>query len=174
MRKFPKSLSALFLGALLGAAAVLTGCAYSTSQGRVDESIKQVHVEYLENLTAEPQIGVDLADLIVDAIQIDNTLRIVSQPNADAIISGRVTRYHLQEMGLRQDLTVNEYQIQIAVMLTFAVRSTGETLFKDRRFTGRGTYVLNDPTGQTSEDTARTEAGREIVKDILAIVVEDW
>ena len=87
--------------------------------------------------------------------------------------SGRVVRYTLREVAARQDLTVNEYQVQLAVVLTFTVRDTGATIFKDRRFTGSGNYVLDDPQG-TTEQTARAEAVKEIVRDILAQVVEDW
>ena len=174
MRKYLKR-GGVVVVAVLASIAAADGCVgYSTSRGRVDESIQKVYVEYLEDLTAEPNIGVDLTDAIIEAIQVDNTLKVVSEADADAIIDGRVTRYHLREMAPRQDLTVNEYQIQIAVMLSFNVRATGETIFKEKRFLGTGVYILDDPTGQTTEQTAKTEAGREIVKDILALVVADW
>lgn len=171
--------SHLKIGSLLALAglttALLGACsAYTTSRGRVDDNIQRVYVEYLDDLTSEPNIGVDLTDAIIEAIQDDNTLKVVSEADADAIISGRVTRYHLKQMAARQDLTVNEYQIQIAVVMSFHVRATGETLFDEKRFLGTGIYVLDDPTGQTTEATAKTEAGTEIVKDILALVVEDW
>jgi len=150
---------------------VLSGCGvYSASSGRVDENIKQVYVEYLENMTAEPNLGVDMADYIIRAIQIDNTLKTVDEANADSIISGKVMRYHLQEVFAKENLTVNEFQVQIAVLLNFTVRSTGETIFKNKRFTGTGNYV----TGESDEENARNEAVGEIVRDILAQVVEGW
>lgn len=150
---------------------VVAGCGvYSASSGRVDENIKRVFVEYLENMTAEPNLGVDMSDYIVRAIQIDNTLKIVDEADADSIISGKVMRYHLQEVFAKEDLTVNEFQVQIAVLLNFTVRSTGETIFKNKRFTGTGNYV----TGESDEDNARNEAVEEIVRDILAQVVEGW
>lgn len=167
-----KTIGAVALAAcLLGA-----GCGvYSASTGRVDESIRNVAVQYLENRTPEPDIGVDLADAIIAALQTDNTLRVVDEGSADSIISGRVLRYDLREMAARpEDLTVNEYQVQIVVILDFTIRATGETIFKEKRFNGTGTYVLDDPTGLTNEETAKTEAGTDIVKDILAMVVEDW
>lgn len=162
------------LGLVFGLLAVpLGGCGvYSASSGRVDESIKWVVVEYLENLTAEPNIGVDLSDAITRAVQLDNTLKVADEANADSIISGKVMRYSLREVAARQDLTVTEYQVQIAVVLTMTVRASGEKLFDKKRFTGTGNYVLNDDV--TSEETARTEAAEEIVRDILALVVEDW
>lgn len=166
----------LFAGVMIPLAAVLllVGCGpYSGSSGRVDESMKRVAVQYLENLTPEPNLGVDLSDDIIFALQVDNTLKVVDEASADSIIGGKVVRYTLREVGTTQELTVNEYQVQIAVMLTFTVRATGEKIFDNKRFTGTGNYVLNDPQG-TTEDTARDEAVGEIVRDILAQVVEDW
>ena len=162
------------LAVVAGLVLALGGCGvYSGSSGRVDEGIKRVAVQYLENLTPEPNLGVDLANDIISAIQLDNTLKVVDEGDADSIISGRVSRYSLREVATTQSLTVNEYQVQIAVILTFSVRATGEKIFDNKRFTGRGNYVLNDPQG-TSEETARDEAVEEIVRDILAQVVDDW
>ncbi len=152
----------------------LVGCGvYSASSGRVDENLKRVAVQYLENLTPEPNLGVELSDVIIYALQVDNTLKVVDEANADSIISGKVVRYTLREVATTSELTVNEYQVQIAVVLTFTVRATGEKIFDKRRFTGTGNYVLNDPQG-TTEESARSEAVEEIVRDILAQVVEDW
>ncbi len=97
----------------------------------------------------------------------------MDEADADSIISGKVVLYNLKEVFARENLTVNEYQVQIAVILDFSIRSTGEKLFSKKRFTGTGNYLLDDPNG-TDEQTARTEAGSEIVRDILAQVVEDW
>ena len=113
-----------------------------------------------------------MCGLIIFALQADNTLKVVDEANADSIISGKVMRYTLREVSTTQELTVNEYQVQIAVMLTFTVRSTGEKIFDKRRFTGTGNYILNDPV--TNQETATSEAVGEIVRDILAQVVEDW
>ncbi len=152
----------------------VAGCGvYSSSSGRVDENLKRVAVQYLENLTAEPNLGVDLSDDIIFALQVDNTLKVVDEADADSIISGKVVRYSLREVATTRELTVNEYQVQLAVVLTFTVRATGEKIFDKKRFTGIGNYVLNDTEG-TSEETARDEAVEEIVRDILAQVVEDW
>lgn len=159
---------------VLAFVASLAGCGvYSASSGRVDESLKRVFVQYLENLTPEPDIGVAIADEIVAALQQDNTLKIVGEEQADSVISGKVVRYSLREVAAKRDLTVNEYQVQIAVTLTFTVQADNSTIFKNRRFTGTGNYALDDPNGQTEED-ARAEAAAEIVRDILAQVVEDW
>jgi hypothetical protein len=162
---------------LLALSAVLfvAGCGvYTASTGRVDESLKHMSVRYLENNTAQPSIGVDLSESIIQAIQTDNTLKIVPESDADTILSGTVTRYHLKEVMTSDNLTVNEYQVQISVILDLVRRDTGEEIFKKKRFSGTGNYLLDDPDNSSNEETARGEAAAEIVKDILAEVVQGW
>ncbi len=149
------------------------GCGvYSASSGRVDQAIKMVAVEYFENRTREPDLGIDLAEAIIDALQEDNTLRVVNYEVADSVIEGAVVFYEIKSAFISDEQQVDEFQVQIAVELTFRVKESGETVFEKRRFTGVGNYYLNDT--DTNEVTAKIEAGREITNDVLAEVVEDW
>lgn len=150
------------------------GCGvYTANSGRVDDSLKRVAVEYLENRTAEGDLGINVSEGIIEAIQDDNTLKVVSTDVADSIIDGAVTGYRLRRMAVSPELQVEEYQVQMVVELTFQVKATGEAIFERRRFTGTGNYYLDDPNG-SSELTAREDAIVEIVRDVLAEVVEDW
>jgi hypothetical protein len=152
----------------------LAGCGvYSASSGRVDEAIQRVSVEYLENATAEPDLGVEIADLIILALKEDNTLKVVDAEASDSVIDGRVARYQLRQASISGEQQVDEYQVQIAVELSFRPRDGSDAIFERRRFTGTGNYFLNDPQG-SSEQTAKEEAVEEIVRDVLAQVVEDW
>ncbi|MFH1844246.1 MAG: LPS assembly lipoprotein LptE [bacterium] len=151
----------------------LSGCGlYSSSSGRVDETIRQVAIPYLENQSPEPNIEIELTEAIIDALQDDNTLKVVDENSAQSILSGRVVQYRLKE-AFAQDQRVNEYQIQIMVELAFTVRATGAKIFEKKRLTGTGNYILNDPDGR-DETTARQEAAAEIVREVLALIVEDW
>ena len=150
------------------------GCGvYSVSSGRVDESIKRVAVPFLENRTAEPNLEIALTEAIITAIQDDNTLKVVDEKDADSILDGKVLQYRLKEAFANPDLQVDEYQVQILVELNFTVVETGKKIFEKRRITGTGNYILDDPAG-SSEGTARIEAARDIVREVLAMVVEDW
>jgi len=151
----------------------VAGCGvYSASSGRVDQSIQRVSVEYFENRTPEPDLGILLTDLLIAALQKDNTLRIVDGQVSDSVIEGTVVRYHLRKASMSAEQQVDEYQVQIAVTLTFRVKATGETVFEKKQFTGVGNYFLDD--GNSNEATARNDAVVEITKDVLAEVVEDW
>lgn len=155
------------------AALVVAGCGvYSASSGRVESSRSRIAVPYLENATAQPDLGVALTDLIVAAIQEDNTLKVVAEEAANSVLEGRVTRYNRRQVSTTNSLRVDEYQVQIAVELTLVLRGTGETLFTKKVFTGVGNYFLEDP--ETTEESARALAAKEIVRDVLALIVEDW
>jgi hypothetical protein len=164
----------LILAAL---AAALGGCGvYSTQSGRVDEGIRRVHVPYLENLTSEPTIGIDLTEDIIAALQEDNTLKVVDEVDAASDLTGKVVRYKLQEAFSSvqgSNIQVDEYQVQIMVELTFRIRENGEELFSKKRARGMGNFQLDGADG-TTEETARSEAAAEIVREVLAAIVEDW
>jgi lipopolysaccharide assembly LptE-like protein len=168
------TLKRAFFAILIPVSLFVSGCGvYTGSTGRVDESLKRVAVRTIDNRTTEPNLGVDLSDSIIEAIQTDNSLKVVDEQSADSIIYGEIVRYNLREVATRADLTVNEYQVQIAVVLTFEIVDSGEKIFAKKRFNGTGNYVL-DESSETNEASARAEAADEIVKDILGQVVEDW
>ncbi len=150
------------------------GCGYYTAtSGRVDQSIRQVAVEFFENRTAEADLGIQLAELVIAALQEDNTLKVVDYQSADSVIDGAVTRYFLRQASISPDQQVDEFQVQIALELSFRVKATDAFIFEKRTFTGVGNYFLNDRDG-TSEQSAKEEAIKEITKAVLAQVVEDW
>ena len=155
-------------------ASLLTGCGpYSATSGRIDDNLRRVSVPYLENRTAEPDIGIQLTELIIAALRSDNTLKVVDAASADTEIAGAVLVYKRQEAFTTGELLVDEYQVQIMVELDFTELGTGEKIFAKKRIRGTGNYVLDDPDGST-EETAREEAAAEIVRDVVASVVEDW
>lgn len=159
------------------ALALAGGCGpYSATSGRIDPALKLVAVPFLENQSTEPGIEVQLTDAIVRALQDDNTLSVTDEEHAATVLRGKVLRYRLQEAFSKpgsQTIQVDEYQVQILVELSLVRRVSGEPLFEKRRLSGTGNFSLNDPNG-TSEQTAREEAAREIVREVLALVVEDW
>lgn len=152
----------------------LTGCGvYSTTSGRIDDAIRRVSVPYLENQTAEPNIEVELTENIIAALQDDNTLRVVQLSEAATELTGKVVRYNLREAFTTSDLQVDEYQVQIMVELTMRVLESGETLFEKKRITGTGNFAV-DEAGGSAEQEARAYAAAEIVREVVAAVVEDW
>ena len=116
------------------------------------------------------------AEDIIAALQEDNTLKVVNEEDASADITGTVMLYKLKEAFSSvqgSNIQVDEYQLQIMVELTYRVRDGGEEIFSKKRVRGTGNFQLDGANG-TSESTARSEAAAEIVRDVLAAIVEDW
>jgi len=171
-----RRLGALFPVVLVALTVLSGGCGvYSTSSGRVDESLRLVNVPYLENATAEPSIEIELTEAIIAALQDDNTLRVVGPEAASVELAGRVVGYKLREAfttATGGNMQVDEYQVQISVELTLRRMDGGENVFTRKRLNGSGNFILGD--GATSELTARQEAAAEIVREVLGLIVEDW
>lgn len=167
-RKRAIALAAVVLAVAVGGCGV-----YSASSGRIDENLRRVAVPYLENRTPEPGIEIELTNLIISALQDDRTMKVVGRQEADTELTGAVLHYKLQEAFTDPELLVDEYQVQILVELTLTEISTGEPVFTRKRIRGTGNFIVDDPEG-TSEETARAEAADEIIRDVLASVVEDW
>jgi hypothetical protein len=147
------------------------GCGvYSASSGRLDPSLRRIAVPYLQNQSAEPNLEVQLTDAIVRALQDDNTLKVVPENDSDTVLSGRIISYRVREAFTTQELQVDQYQVQILVELTLVRRATGDKLIDKRRLTGTGNYVLN----QSTEAEARDLAAAQIVREVVALIVEDW
>jgi hypothetical protein len=171
-----RGVSVPIVAGLLGLVALAGGCGvYSTSSGRVDESLRWVNVPYLENATAEPNIEIELTEAIITALQDDNTLKVVDLEAARTELVGRVVGYKLREAfttATGGNMQVDEYQVQIAVELTMRRLDGGENVFTRKRLNGSGNFILGDSA--TSELTARSEAAAEIVREVLGLIVEDW
>jgi hypothetical protein len=152
---------------------VAAGCGvYSATSGRVEERLKYVAVPYLENNSAKPDLEIELTDAIIRALQQDNTLKVVGDADARVILQGKIVRYRVAPAFASASGQVDEQQVQILVELEMLVRDSGEKIFEKKRLTGTGNYVLNDP--DSSEAKATEEAAQEIVRGVLALVVEDW
>jgi len=152
----------------------LAGCGiYSANSARVDEAVRYVFIPTLENRTAEPSIGMELTDLIIAAIQRDNTLKVVGEDDATADLVGAVTLYRRKEAFTTSQLQVDEYQVQIQVELSFLPRDGSKPLFEKKRLQGTGNYLLDGSDG-SDEGSARSLAADEIVRGVLGAIAEDW
>lgn len=171
MRQLSGRVGLAALASVTVAVLAASGCGvYSASSGRLDPSLRRIAVPYLQNQSAEPNLEVQLTEAIVRALQDDNTLKVVPESDADTVLSGRIISYRVREAFTTQDLQVDQYQVQILVELTLVRKATGEKLIDKRRLTGTGNYVLN----QSTEVEARGLAAAQIVREVVALIVEDW
>src|SRR4030095_2819459 len=89
------------LVALMAAACALS-CGYSTTS-RTAKDIKFIHVPFFENETAEPNLEISVTEQVIDNLVADNTLKVVSEDGADAILDGRIVEFTNKPFSFNQD-----------------------------------------------------------------------
>jgi outer membrane lipopolysaccharide assembly protein LptE/RlpB len=159
--------------ALLSAAGLVAGCGYSTTS-RTAKDIKSIYVPFFENRTPEPQLEISVTERIINNLVQDNTLKVVPEAAADAVLDGQIVGFKNQPFSFNQELNAEEYHVVVTVVVTLFNRRTNEPIWENRNFVGDGSYfVENVENGRTYEDAVE-ESVREITERILNLTVQDW
>ncbi len=150
----------------------LQGCGYGLTPGRVKPGLQSVAVPYFENETTEPELEVSLTDAIIAGIVADRTLRLTDEQQADALILGKITYFKIQEVFFAENRQAQEYEVRVACEVSLVDRATGDIIVKPTTIRGKGDYFTDE--GPEGEDNARQQAADELVRAILALVIEEW
>ena len=161
------------LAAALAVAACALSCGYSTTS-RTAKDIKSIHVPFFENETAEPNLEISVTEQVIDNLVADNTLKVVPEDGADAILDGRIVEFTNKPFSFNQDLNAEEYIVVIRVTATLFNRRTNEPIWQDKSFQGDGSYFIEQVENGRTFDDAVQESLREITERILNLTVQDW
>lgn len=155
-------------------AALPAGCGYGTTS-RTAKDIKTIYVPFFENRTPEPNLEISVTERIIQNLINDNTLKVVPENSADAVLDGQITGFKNEPFSFDDtSLNAQEYHIVVTVVATLFNRRTNEPIWENRNFVGDGSYfVEQQQDGRTFEDAVE-ESVREITERILNITVQDW
>ncbi len=170
-KKSRRRRSAFALGAAL-AASLAVACGYGTTS-RTAKDIKSIYVPFFENQTAEPNLEISVTQRVIDNLVRDNTLKVVPENAADAVLDGKIVEFKNQPFSFNQDLNAEEYIVVIRVVVTLFNRRTNEPIWAERSFQGDGSYFIEQSGGRTFNE-AVDESLREITERILNLTVQDW
>jgi TolB-like protein len=173
-KKFRRRRSAAIARMAPGVAVLLVvACGYSTTS-RTAKDIKSIYVPFFENQTAEPNLEISVTERVIDNLVRDNTLKVVPENAADAVLDGKIVGFENKPFSFNQDLNAEEYIVVIKVVATLFNRRTNEPIWQDRPFQGDGSYFIESVgEGRTFND-AVNESLREITERILNLTVQDW
>jgi len=149
------------------------GCGYSTTS-RTAKDIKSIHVPFFENKTTQPNLELSVTDSIIQNLVRDNTLKVVSEDAADAILDGQITEFHNRPFSFNQDLNAEEYIVVIKVVVSLFNRKTNEPIWQNRAIEGNGSYFVEQVESGRTFDDAVDESLQEITNQILNLTVQDW
>jgi hypothetical protein len=151
----------------------LSCCGYSTTS-RTAKGIKTIAVPFFENQTSEPSIERNITERIIENLVDDNTLRVVDEEGADAVLDGVILSFANMPFSFNQELDAEEYVVVITTELTLFNRKLNQPIWEKKRIRGDGTYFLDATQGMLTYEDAMEEAIKEITEQILNLTVKDW
>jgi hypothetical protein len=161
---------------LARAAALLAfalACGYSTTS-RTAKDIRSIYVPFFENKTPEPNLEISVTERLIQYLVTDNTLKVVPEDAADAVLEGQIVEFRNQPFSFNQELNAEEYHVVVRVVATLFNRRQNEPIWENRSFQGDGSYFVEQVENGRTIDDAIAESIAEITERILNITVQDW
>jgi hypothetical protein len=162
-----------FIVAIAAALAFVPACGYYSTKGRTAGDIKKIAVPNIANETSQPNIEIEITDNIRAGLIKDNTLKVVPESDADAILEATVVEYGNVPYTFNTELQADQYRLVIALVASLFNPKENTYVWRDRRIEGRGYYFLETTTERTY-DRALEEVYRDIVEGILNATAQEW
>lgn len=153
----------------IAVAVLYCGCGvYSFSSAGLG-GVKTIAVPQLENKSTLYGINEDLTAELINRFIQDNTLKVVSVADADAILRGEVISYERTAYTYDKSDNVSQYRVNITVSFVIE-RKGGKALLEKNNMIGWGIY---DAVGQ-SEDDGKRDAIAKLARDIVDEATKSW
>lgn len=161
---------------LLFTALLITGgCANYQLGSQLPKDIQTVFVPTVRNQTDEPLLENEATKAILEQIQRDGSLRIVSEAEADAILYVTLTSYKLEPLAYSDDNRVrpDEYRLRLGARAEMVRQDNGKPLVRNSSLQGRNDFPL---TGDltTGKQNGLPGAAEDLARYIVAAVTEAW
>ncbi|HSA54493.1 MAG TPA: LPS assembly lipoprotein LptE [Gemmatimonadaceae bacterium] len=152
---------------------LLGACLYSFSGGSgLPGNIKSVAVLPFDNETANPEIPNELHRELREAFRTRLGLREAPEGRANAIVSGKITRYEPDvPVGFSADparATTARRRVQIAIDVEVFDPSSGRAIFRRQGLTAEGEYA------ERAEGEGRRQAIERLINEIIEGAQSQW
>jgi hypothetical protein len=157
-------------------AAGAASCAYYGTTSRTAGDIARISVPYFVNKTSEPDVEIEITDQIIRGIAKDNTLKVVDESEADAVLEGAVTKFRNTPFTFEQgesQIQAEQYRLMIEIKVSLFSPSGNAYIYEDKIIRAKGDYYLETTLDQNYEN-ALEEVYQDLVDGILAATVQDW
>jgi Lipopolysaccharide-assembly len=159
-------------------ALALAGCTFGFVGGGLPPTIRTVAVTPFENNTADPSLAQLVTLAVKQAVESRLGLRAAAQSQADAVVTGRITRYDPDQPlayrgnqtspGTANQVDVTRRQVELTVDITVVEQRTGHTLWDGKNQVVQGDY---DPG---HEDEGKRKALALLVNKVIDGVHQNW
>jgi hypothetical protein len=152
-----------------GLISFLLSCGVYTFSPSALGGVKSAAVPVFDNQTTQYGIGELLTSALSQALVSDNTLKVLPESQADAIIRGTVVSYSRDPYTYSVGETVQQYICRIGVKIKFEKTKTGQTIWEET-LSDFGTYLSDTETEQVGIDMAINK----LVSQIMNKTVKGW
>ena len=168
---------ALSLSVGAAVATLVSGCAGYRLGSMLPPDIKTVYVPTCRNQTTEPLVDVETTQALLRQLQIDGSLRVVSEAEADSVLEVTVTDFSMSPRAFSKESDratfANEYRVFLTAKMVLKRRATDEVIVEDASVRGDSTFILaGDMT--SSKRLALPEVAEDLARRIIDRVVEVW
>lgn len=147
------------------------GCgAYSVS-GSLPGHIKTAAVPLFENETVEVGLVEEISARIRDAIISDGNMKVVSEFQADAIVTGTIVDVIEEAETYSKDEQAEQFKIRIFADVTFFDRKKNRVIWEEKNMEGWANFNATDPS---SREEGINEALDMLAKQIIDNTVSGW
>jgi hypothetical protein len=162
-------------------AAAVAGCAtYQVGSATLYPGhIRTVHVPVFESDSFRRNLGERLTEAVVKEIELRTPYKVVNDPNADSVLSGRIVGEHKRVLVNAMTGDPRELQVNLRVLVTWTDRQ-GRILRGDRwvpvpaEVTDvQGSANLVPEVGQ-SVATAHQQAIQRVARQIVDLLENPW
>jgi hypothetical protein len=152
---------------------LLAACGYYSTSGKTAGDIKRIAIPYLENETAEPDVEIEITQRIIDGLVNDNTLKVTSEEDADAVLEGSIIEYSNVPFTFSNELQADQYRLLVGLRVSLLNKKKNTYIWQDKSIRKHANYYLETTTEQTYEK-ALEDIYRDIVEEILGSTVQEW
>lgn len=161
-----------FRAAALLLVVATAGCVYGFTGGGLPAGIRTVAVLPFENTTQAAGLEQEIQEVMRREVEGRLGLRTASEPNAHALVRGRILRYEPDIPAAYsadpQQARTARRRLEIAVEVELVDQVNGRTLWSSRNLVARGEYSEN------AELAGRRQAIDKLVSDLISGAQSQW
>ncbi len=150
---------------------ILSGCFSYSFKGSGLPGVETIHIEFFQDRTNEPELGVDLSNEIIDKFQSDNTLKVVNEEDSQVKLSGVVSSISDAPFTFDESEVVTSYKVTINVEATLTDIFQEKVMWR-QGFAEFGTYTA--ASGNSGREAAINEAITKTTDLIFSQTFSGW
>lgn len=145
---------------------LISGCCGYSTHSLLPGYIKKVHIKIFENQTYKPGLDEIATQLTIEAFRNNSNLKIVSEDQADIVISGKITGFSKDPYVYTGALNVSQYKITVKFSV-ICFDQVKNTIYWQGDISDWAIYT-------TDEDASIKEATKRTAERLVTTILANW